>query len=86
MNIKELIKNNSTVHFSYFRNGIFYYEIGGSIIPSNEDEFLGYSDKYQFMVPLDDINGATINSVEKSIYFLRWIKRAIKDNTLVKVS
>ena len=77
MNIKELIKNNIVV-FDSFRQGHFYYNI---INPDNSPQ----TDVYQFTVPLDDIGTATLLAEDKAITFMRWIRKAVNDNTLVRV-
>lgn len=79
MKIKNLIQNN-TVKFSHYREGNFYYNITAPLEP---DEF--FIRNYQFIVPADDIAGATLKNSDKAIFFMRWIKKAMDENTLVKV-
>lgn len=73
MNVKEIIKNNNVV-FSHYRNKVFYYKI---ICGNNT---------YQFPVELKDIEGATLQSADKAIYFMRWINKAIKNNEFVHIN
>lgn len=73
MNITQLIKNN-VVTFQSYRKGFMYYEI----------KFEGCT--YQFPVPLDDIGDATLLSQDKAIIFMRYIRKAIANNELVKIS
>jgi hypothetical protein len=80
MNIKELIKNNF-VKFDSYRQGNFYYKI----IKSEQTALQEESIAYLFTVPIDDIGAATLLSEDKAITFMRWIRKAINDNTLVRV-
>jgi hypothetical protein len=83
MDIKELIKDNY-VKFDSYRQGRFYYNVEKVI--RNENSPTGESiEKYQFTVPIDDIGTATLLSQDKAITYMRWIRKAINDNTLVCV-
>jgi hypothetical protein len=79
MNIKELIKDNF-VKFDSYRQGNFYYKI----INAEQTALQGESITYLFTVPVDDIGNATLLSEDKAITFMRWIRKAINDNTLVR--
>lgn len=72
MNLTELVKNN-TVRLDSYRQGNLYYNI----------DFDG--DTYQFTVPIDDVGTATMPREDKALYYMRWIKPSIKDNTLIKI-
>jgi hypothetical protein len=39
---------------------------------------------YMFPIPLEDLGDATINATEKSIFLMRYIRKAIDDKTLVR--
>jgi len=80
MNIKELIKGNF-VKFDSYRQGRFYYKI----IKSEQTALQEESIAYLFTVPIDDIGTATLLSEDKAITFMRWIRKAINDSTLVPV-
>jgi hypothetical protein len=80
MNIKELIKDNF-VKFDSYRQGNFYYKI----IDLGQTALQRESIAYLFTVPIDDIGNATLLSEDKAITFMRWIRKAINDNTLVRV-
>ena len=73
MNIKDLIKNN-VVKFDSYRRGVFYY----TIIDLKEKV------TYIFPVPADDIGTATLMAESKAITYMRWIRKAISDKTLVR--
>lgn len=91
MSLTELIKDNK-VTFDSYRAGFFYYNIEmGSTIPSRAESVEkgwigGLSRKVigQFTVPLDDIGNATLLAEDKAITYMRWIRKAIEDNTLIK--
>ena len=68
--LKDLIKNN-TVQFSHYRKGFMFYQV------SHEDQC------YQFPVPLEDIGDATLLKEDKAILFMRYIRKAIKNEELV---
>jgi hypothetical protein len=70
--IKEIVKDN-IVEFSSYRNNMFYYNI----------EIDG--DWYQFQIEREDIEGSTLMAKDKAITFMRWIRKAIKDNTFIKI-
>lgn len=75
--LKELVKNN-IVTFSHYRQGYFHYDL---IVQSSEAEL----DVYQFPVPIDDIGTATLMANDKAITYMRWIRKAMEDNTLFKL-
>lgn len=66
MNIKEMVKNN-TVHFNYFKDGEFWYEL----------EYDG-GKKFIFPVPLGDIGNASMNRDDNALYFMRYIRKHLK--------
>lgn len=70
MNIKDIVKNN-TATFNFYRQGVMYYEV-----TYNDQE-------YMFPVPLSDIGDATLNVADRAIFFMRWIRKALEDNTFV---
>ena len=79
MNIKELIKDNF-VKFDSYRQGSFYYKITDVA----QTALQGESIAYLFIVPIDDIGTATLLSEDKAITYMRWIRKAINDKTLVR--
>jgi len=72
MDIKFLIKNN-WVHFQSYRQGFFVYSLRVGNV------------SYEFPVSLDDIGTATMQNCDKAITFMRWIRKAIEDKTLIEV-
>jgi len=74
MTIRDFVFGGNNVWFDYYRAGYLYYWT-----------FMkGTSEMYSFPVPIDDIGGATLLSSDKAITFMRWIRKAIEDNTMVK--
>lgn len=70
MNIKDIVKNN-VVRFWYYRQQNFYYTIEVWL-----DDELRTADFY-FPVPLEEVGDASLNSQDKAIYFMRWIRKAM---------
>lgn len=84
MNIKDLIKNN-TVHFDSYRQGVFYYTIIYLVKSANQEQEIPYGTEFQFPVPLDDIGTATLLKEDKAITFMRWIRKAKEEGTLIQL-
>tara|TARA_R110002073_G_scaffold73578_3_gene179993 strand:+ start:493 stop:744 length:252 start_codon:yes stop_codon:yes gene_type:complete len=59
MNIKEIVKNQNA-HFVFYRDQSLFYE--------TDNGFL-------FSVPISDAGSATINSQEKAIMLMRYIRK-----------
>ena len=72
--ITEIVKDNNIAHLQYLRQGIAYYTV------SVFEKTVVYS--YTFQVPLIDIGLATLNVKEKALLMMRYIRKAIEDNTL----
>lgn len=67
-----IIKSRSA-QFSHFRDSIFYYNV-----------VLNSQDYLQFQVPLEFVKAnVTVHTVEKAIMFMKWIKKAREDGTLI---
>lgn len=75
MGIKDFVAKDNFVHFDSFRAGIFYYNV------YKVDSTIGY----QFQVPIEDIGGATLLADDKSVTFMRWIRKSIENKTLIKL-
>ena len=73
MDIKEIVKDN-TVHFARYRQGYVYYTVR---VPSAGID-------YVFPVPLSDIGDATLLAKDKAMVFMRYIRQALEDTTLIK--
>lgn len=75
MEIKDFISKDNFVYFNCFRSGIFYYNVYK----------VGSDIRYQFQVPIEDIDGATLLAEDKSITFMRWIRKSLEDKTFIKL-
>jgi len=75
MDIKDFVVKDNMAYFDSFRAGVFYY----TIYKVNSD--IGY----QFQIPIEDTAGATFKAEEKAITMMRWIRKSIQDNTLIKI-
>jgi hypothetical protein len=71
-NLKDIVKDN-VVKFESYRSGTFYYVVKVD------------GDKYQFPVEREDIEGATLKHKDKAILYMRWIRKAIENETFFKV-
>jgi hypothetical protein len=81
MNIKDLVKNKNIAKFDSYRCGIFYY-----IVAYDRDGMGGgHWEYYQFQIPVEDLGNATLKHTEKAITLMRYIRKSMKENTLVKV-
>ena len=72
MKMKEIIMDN-TVKFVRLRQDWAIYSIIVKKIT------------YQFPIPLDDLEGATLEAQHKAITLMRYIRLAIKNDTFIKV-
>lgn len=82
MKLKDLVRNNNIVKFDSYRAGFFYYIVEWTDL--SPEESMGVPDKYLFPIPVEDIGNATLLSEDKAITFMRWIRKAIDDKTLIK--
>ena len=71
--IKDIVKNNTT-HFSFLRGENAYYTV------------TVHGTKYVYLVNLKDLNGASIFAEMKAITMMRYIRKALADNTFVRAS
>jgi hypothetical protein len=74
VNIKEIVKDNQ-VNFLRYRQGVMYYTVR---VPGNQAD-------HMFPVPLSDIGDATLHCQDKAIMFMRYIRKALDEGTLVPV-
>jgi hypothetical protein len=79
INMKQLVKKN-TATFSHYRNQHVFYNIG----------YEGRT--FQFPICVDatdesyDIGNATLNGTEKAMTLMRYMRKAIANNTFVNIS
>lgn len=70
MKLKDIIKDN-TVEFIRYRKGFLYYLV------AVDNNF------YEFPVPIEDCGDATFFNNDKAIMFMRYIRKALEDDTFV---
>ncbi len=58
--IKDMVKDNKKVRFTFYREGELFYETECG---------------FEFPVPIDDIGNATFLAEDKAILFMRYIRR-----------
>lgn len=79
MDIKELVKDNVVEFIAYDAgNKHFTYKLTAGNHNSKIPDYL-------FLVPIEDIGTGTMLRNDKAITFMRWIRKAITDNTLYEV-
>ena len=71
MNIKDMVKDNQTVSFQFYRDGNLWYK--------TENDF-------SFPVPINDIGNATFMAQDRAMLFMRYIRKHLqtieqKDNS-----
>jgi hypothetical protein len=81
MNLKDIVREGNTAMFQKYVHGsegaTLYYWVG---VKSEEG-----IDYYQFPIPASEIENTTINYKEKALNLMRWIRKAIDNETLIKV-
>jgi hypothetical protein len=88
MTLKDLVKSGNMVTFDSYRQGHFYYNVATQeepMIKISESHQIGIMTRYQFPVPLEDVGTATLLHEDKAITFMRWIRKAMADGTLIKL-
>jgi len=70
--IKEFVANGNLAHFSSLQDGVAVYTVAAE------------GQTYSFPIPLPDLMDATINSCEKAMMLMRYIRKAIDANQLVE--
>lgn len=73
MKATDFVKNNNLAHFLFYRKGFFYY----SVLK------LETTDYYLFPIPQDDLGDSTLNATERAMMLMRYINKAISENTMV---
>lgn len=58
--VAEIIKGSKVSDFLHYREGAFYYCTDSG---------------FHFVIPLEDIDGATLLAQDKTIFFMRWIRK-----------
>ena len=82
-NIKDIVKNSDKVVFQRYRNGIMYYSVNFTTFHSELGQGYEETHSYEFQVPLSDIADATLFREDKTIMFMRYIRKALEEGTFI---
>jgi hypothetical protein len=63
MTTAKIVKASKVSRFVSYRNGVFLYQTDQG---------------YTFEIPLSDIDGATLKAEDKTIFFMRWIRKQVE--------
>lgn len=74
LTVKDFVSKDNQVYFDSYRSGIFYYKIFK----------IGTDDTYLFQIPIEDTAGATFLYMDKSISYMRWIRKSMDNDTFIK--
>jgi len=77
IDIKQIVGNNNIAKFDYAIAGVLYYKV------ITEDD-----EKYLFTIDMndkDDVGTATFNKEMKAITLMRYIRKAIETDSLIKL-
>ena len=72
--ITEIVKDNRRAFIKYIRQGLVYYTV--CIFEETEYHL------YTFPISISDLGEATLNSEEKALLLMRYIRKAIEDKTM----
>jgi hypothetical protein len=74
LTVTNLVKDGNKVEFSHYRANHMYYNI------------IFEGDTYQFHIPLEEVGNGTLNRSDRALSgYMRWIRKGIEDNTLIKL-
>ena len=73
MNIKDIVKDN-VVRFARYRHQMMYYRVVVEDVT------------YEFPVPLEDVQDASLHAEEKAITYMRYIRKSTEDGTFIRVN
>lgn len=65
--VSDIIKNSRMTRFVLYREGNFIYVTDSG---------------FQFPVPVEDVAGATLLAEDKTIFFMRWIRQQVENQSL----
>jgi hypothetical protein len=81
LKIGDIVKRDRNAYFSHYRQGYLYYTI---TIPKTEGELTEYT-QYSFPVEIEDLGQATLSNEEKSVFMMRYIRKALENETFVMI-
>jgi hypothetical protein len=79
--VSDVVKKDRFAYFSFYRQGYLYYniQVWGKTVEGDDQLQL-----YCFPVLASDLGGATVNAIEKSVTMMRYIRKALQDETFVR--
>lgn len=83
--IADICRADRTVNFQRYRKGVLYYTVYATVADGESYTGGTITAAYTFPVPLSDVGDATLLRQDKSILFMRWIRKAIEDGTFVRI-
>jgi hypothetical protein len=66
--LKDLVNRQQNVEFVFYRDGNLWYQTGDLL-----------SARFVFPVPIVDAGTGTFKATDKSVYFMRWIRRHLEE-------
>lgn len=74
LKIGDIIKHSTNTSFEFYRQGYLYYKIGNEVIGGT----------YVYPVEVSDLGTATVSLEEKPITMMRYIRKALENESFVK--
>ena len=73
MKVTDFVSKDNFATMSHYRQDVLYYLVNHRHEPET----------YMFPIDVHDLDGATVNHTEKSVFLMRYIRKAIEDGTMV---
>jgi hypothetical protein len=68
--LKTIVSGDRMARFSHFRDGNFFY-----VVEMDDEK------EYSFPISIEEAKGATMFAEFRAITLMRWIRKALADNT-----
>lgn len=81
LRVSDFCKKGYNTFFLYYRQGYLYFEAEAWVKKDGLDSQLR---TFMFPVEVADLGTATVNSEEKAITMMRYIRKAIEDSTMIQ--
>lgn len=83
LKLADICRADRTVNFQRYRKGILYYTVFATVYDDGNGGSMTAA--YSFPVPVSDVGDATMLRQDKSVLFMRWIRKAIEEGTMAQV-
>lgn len=86
--LKELVHKDNMVFFSHFKEGKLYYAIvekAEQKVGENGVSYVPDREVWEFPIPIEDTGSGKFNWQDKASLYMRWIRKAIEDQTIRKI-